>query len=66
MELSKNLLTKNDTELNEKDLKELFNMSGKQARALMRTKGFPSFEANGEYRVEESELLTWIATQIQV
>lgn len=44
------------------DLKNTLKLSDKQARALMRTKGFPSIKIGREYRVEEQALIEWMKT----
>lgn len=44
------------------DLKELLKISTKQAKALMRTEGFPSFKIGREYRVSEQQLNEWISS----
>lgn len=45
----------------ESELQELLQISEKQAKALMRTAGFPSFKIGSQRRVEESQLLEWIS-----
>ena len=45
-----NILTTND-------VKSILKLSDKQAKALMRTEGFPSIKIGREYRVEEQALL---------
>ena len=47
---------------NTNDLKELLKISTKQAKALMRTEGFPSFKIGREYRVSEQQLNEWISS----
>lgn len=42
------------------DLEELLKIGKRQARALMRTNGFPSIRIGREYRVEEEAFLNWI------
>lgn len=42
------------------ELQELLKLNEKQARALMRTEGFPSVKIGREYRVEESMLHQWL------
>lgn len=44
------------------DLQNVLKISPKQAKALMRTDGFPSIKIGREYRVEEQALLGWIGT----
>ena len=48
------------------DLMELLKISSKQARALMRTDGFPSFKIGREYRVSEEQLNDWIGSSPEV
>ena len=48
--------------LTEEDLQNILKISPKQAKALMRTDGFPSIKIGREYRVEEQALLDWIGT----
>lgn len=48
--------------LTTEDLQNTLKISPKQAKALMRTDGFPSIKIGREYRVEESALLDWIGT----
>lgn len=48
-----NILTTND-------VKSILKLSDKQAKALMRTEGFPSIKIGREYRVEEQALLDWM------
>lgn len=47
---------------NTEDIKELLKISTKQAKALMRTEGFPSFKIGREYRVSEQQLNEWISS----
>lgn len=42
------------------DVKSILKLSDKQAKALMRTEGFPSIKIGREYRVEEQALLDWM------
>ncbi len=42
------------------DLEELLKIGKRQARALIRTDGFPSIRIGREYRVEEDAFLDWI------
>ena len=49
--------------LTEQDLMEIFKISNKQAKALMRTKGSPSIKIGRNYRIEEQDLLDWIYTE---
>ena len=48
-----NILTTNDVQ-------EILKLNARQAKALMRTKGFPAFKIGREYRVSEDELMNWI------
>ena len=48
-----NILTTND-------VKSILKLSDKQAKALMRTEGFPSIKIGREYRVEEQALIDWM------
>ena len=48
--------------LTTKDLQDVLKISPKQAKALMRTDGFPSIKIGREYRVEEQSLLDWMKT----
>lgn len=43
------------------ELKQILKLSEKQAKALMRTEGFPSIKIGREYRVEEEMLYDWLA-----
>ena len=43
------------------ELQELLKLNPKQAKALMRTDGFPSIKIGREYRVEEDMLRQWFA-----
>lgn len=43
------------------ELKDVLKISEKQAKALMRTKEFPSIKIGREYRVEEA-LIEWMKT----
>lgn len=56
---------KGDTILNiftTEDLQNVLKISQKQAKALMRTDGFPSIKIGREYRVTEQALTDWIET----
>lgn len=46
--------------LNTEDLQTILKIGSKQAKALMRTDGFPSIKIGREYRVEEQALLDWM------
>jgi excisionase family DNA binding protein len=50
----------------EEDLRELLQIGARQARALVRTDGFPAFKIGRSYRVEESALLDWIHTNPEI
>ena len=52
--------------LTTKDLQNTLKLSPKQAKALMRTDGFPSIKIGREYRVEESALTEWIRTTKEI
>lgn len=52
--------------LTTKDLQNTLKLSPKQAKALMRTDGFPSIKIGREYRVEESALIEWMGTTKKV
>lgn len=41
------------------DLQEILQIHERQAKALMRTQGFPSIKIGREYRVEETSLKNW-------
>ena len=43
-----------------KDIQDILQLHERQARALMRTKDFPSIKIGREYRVEESSLKNWL------
>lgn len=42
------------------ELQEILKIGSRQARALMRTSGFPSIKIGREYRVEQEAFLNWI------
>lgn len=46
--------------LTAEDLQDILKLSDKQARALMRTKGFPSCKIGREYRITENALQSWL------
>ena len=46
--------------LTHKDIQEILQLNNRQARALMRTKGFPSIKIGREYRVEEDSFTEWV------
>ena len=52
--------------LTEEDLQNILKISPKQAKALMRTEGFPSIKIGRQYRVEEQALIDWIGTTKKV
>lgn len=49
--------------LTTEDVKDLLKLNSRQAKALMRTKGFPAFKIGREYRVAEDELMSWIGAK---
>ncbi|NCB96102.1 MAG: DNA-binding protein [Negativicutes bacterium] len=42
------------------DIEELLKLSHRQAKALMRTDGFPSIQIGREYRVEQERFEEWL------
>lgn len=42
------------------ELQEMFKLTEKQAKALMRTDGFPSVKIGRNYRVSEEALQQWL------
>jgi len=46
--------------LTTEDLQNILKLNPKQAKALMRTEGFPSVKIGREYRVEEEALIEWM------
>lgn len=44
----------------EEELQEVLQVSKRQAKALMRTSGFPSIRIGRSYRVEEEAFLDWM------
>ena len=46
--------------LTSEDLQNILKIGERQAKALMRTKGFPSRKIGREYRVTESALQQWL------
>lgn len=44
----------------EEELQEVLQVGKRQAKALMRTSGFPSIRIGRSYRVEEGAFLDWI------
>lgn len=44
----------------EEELQEVLQVSRRQAKALMRTAGFPSVRIGRSYRVEEEAFLDWM------
>lgn len=42
------------------ELQEMLKLTPKQAKALIRTEGFPSVKIGREYRVEEESLHQWL------
>ena len=52
--------------LTTEDIQEILQLNNRQARALMRTEGFPSIKIGREYRVEEDSFVNWIGTTKEV
>ena len=52
--------------LTTEDIQEILQLNNRQARALMRTEGFPSIKIGREYRVEEDSFANWIGTTKEV
>ena len=52
--------------LTTEDIQEILQLNNRQARALMRTEGFPSIKIGREYRVEEDSFTNWIGTTKEV
>ena len=52
--------------LTTEDIQEILQLNSRQARALMRTEGFPSIKIGREYRVEEDSFTNWIETTKEV
>lgn len=48
------------------ELQELLKINTKQARALMRTEGFPSVRIGRDYRVEQGALSQWLTDTKQI
>lgn len=48
--------------LTTEELQEVLKISKGQAKALMRTEGFPSIRISRDYRVEEEALMEWLKT----
>lgn len=46
--------------LTTEELQDILKLNPKQAKALMRTEGFPSVKIGREYRVEEEALMEWM------
>lgn len=46
--------------LKTEDVQQILQINDRQARALMRTEGFPSIKIGREYRVEEEAFTNWI------
>lgn len=44
--------------LTTEEVRELLKLNDRQAKALMRTKGFPAFKIGREYRVTENDLMS--------
>lgn len=49
--------------LTTQEVQELLKLNTRQAKALMRSEGFPAFKIGREYRVSEDELIAWISTK---
>jgi excisionase family DNA binding protein len=45
---------------NTEDLQNILEISDRQARALMRTEGFPSIKIGNQYRISEDNLMKWL------
>ena len=45
--------------LTTEELQDILKLNPKQAKALMRTDGFPSVKIGREYRVAEEALMEW-------
>lgn len=52
--------------LTTEDIQNMLKISPKQAKALMRTEGFPSIKIGREYRVTEQALTDWIRTTKEI
>ena len=52
--------------LTTEDIQEILQLNSRQARALMRTEGFPSIKIGREYRVEEDSFTNWIENTKEV
>lgn len=46
--------------LTTEDLQGILQLNNRQAKALIRTEGFPSIKIGKEYRVEEEAFSKWI------
>lgn len=46
--------------LTTEEVQNILKLNTKQAKALMRTDGFPSIKIGREYRVEEDDFYNWI------
>lgn len=44
------------------EVQDILQLNERQAKALMRTAGFPSIRIGREYRVEESKFEEWVGT----
>lgn len=49
--------------LTTEEVRELLKLNDRQAKALMRIKGFPAFKIGREYRVTEDDLMSWIGAK---
>lgn len=48
--------------LTTEELQEVLKISERRAKALMRTKEFPSIRIGRDYRVDEEALMEWLKT----
>lgn len=48
------------------DLKKCLKLSLKQAKALMRTEGFPSVKVGRKYLVEEKDMHQWLSEMKEI
>jgi excisionase family DNA binding protein len=49
--------------LTTEEVQNLLKLNDRQAKALMRTDGFPAFKIGREYRVSEDDLMNWIGAK---
>lgn len=52
--------------LKTEDVQQILQINDRQARALMRTEGFPSIKIGREYRVEEEAFTNWIRSTKEI